>query len=232
MNASWLLPIVSTIVASATGGYVADVLENEQHALWTIIISYVLWGCGVPVAMTMLAFYFQRLMLYGMPPKEALVSDFIPLGPLGQGSAAILQLGQDAMRLFGKNNFIPEASMAGQFFYVAGILISLIMWGFGLVWLFYAVASISHRKIPFNLGWWAFTFPLGVYTVATTTLAKEMPSLFFKVLGTILSVTVVLLWIMVSVLTIKGTVNGQLFEVPEVKVKTDEERERGDGSSV
>lgn len=230
MNASWLLPIVATIVASATGSYVADVLKNDQHALWTIITSYILWGCGVPVAMMMLVIYFQRLIIYGMPPKEALMSDFIPLGPLGQGSAAILQLGQDAMKLFGRNDFIPMAPMAGQFFYVAGILMSLVMWGFGLVWLFYAVASMSHNKIPFNLGWWAIIFSLGVYTVATTTLAKEMPSLFFKVLGTIISVIVVLLWIMVSVGTIRATVSGQLFKAPDIKLKEAGEAERDNES--
>jgi hypothetical protein len=30
-----------------------------------------------------------------------------------------------------------------------------------------------------------FTFPLGVFTVATTTIGKEMPSPFFNVLGTV-----------------------------------------------
>ncbi|KAL2676711.1 hypothetical protein Neosp_010475 [[Neocosmospora] mangrovei] len=46
LNASWLLPIVADIVASATGAIVANVLPNEQHALWTVIISYILWGMG------------------------------------------------------------------------------------------------------------------------------------------------------------------------------------------
>ena len=35
------------------------------------------------------------------------------------------------------------------------------------------------------MGWWGFTFPLGVLTVATTTLGVEMPSKFFLVLGTV-----------------------------------------------
>ena len=37
------------------------------------------------------------------------------------------------------------------------------------------------------MGWWGFTFPLGVLTVATTTLGVEMPSKFFLVLGTVRS---------------------------------------------
>lgn len=37
------------------------------------------------------------------------------------------------------------------------------------------------------MGWWGFTFPLGVLTVATTTIGVEMPSKFFLVLGTVSS---------------------------------------------
>ena len=77
------------------------------------------------------------------------------------------------------------ATHAGDILDVAGFLIALIMWGFGLVWFFFAFASISRSKFPFNMGWWGFTFPIGVYTVATTTFGKEMPSSFFDILGTV-----------------------------------------------
>lgn len=85
MTAAWLLPIVSTVVAAASGGIVADVLPNPQHALWTLTISYILWGTGVPLAMFTLVLYFQRLTVHNLPPREVIVSVFLPLGPLGQG---------------------------------------------------------------------------------------------------------------------------------------------------
>lgn len=85
MTAVWLLPIVTTVVAAATGGIVADVIDNPYHALWTVIVSYVLWGIGVPLAMMVLSIYFQRLALHKLPPKEVIVSMFLPMGPLGQG---------------------------------------------------------------------------------------------------------------------------------------------------
>ena len=44
------------------------------------------------------------------------------------------------------------------------------------------------------IGWWGFTFPLGVYSLSTIHFGTEMPSLFFRVLGTIGAVAVVLLW--------------------------------------
>ncbi|CAG8947775.1 unnamed protein product [Penicillium salamii] len=226
MTAAWLLPIVSTIVAAASGSIVASVLENQQHALWTIIISYVLWGTGVPLAMMVLVMYFHRLTIHKIPPKEVIVSVFLPLGPLGQGSFGIMQLGKEAMRVFPNTSSLPGEVSAGPILYVFGFVIGLIMWGFGLVWLFFALASITRSKFPFNMGWWGFTFPLGVFTVATTTIAKELPSLFFKVLGTIFSVVVVLLWIVVSIGTLTQTWRRKIFVAPCLKEWEKGEAER------
>ncbi|KAF2801863.1 C4-dicarboxylate transporter/malic acid transport protein-like protein [Mytilinidion resinicola] len=215
ITAAWLLPIVSTIVASASGGIVAEVLPNPQHALWTVIISYILWGTGFPLAMVILVMYFHRLTIHHLPPREVIVSVFLPLGPIGQGSFALMQLGKVALKIFPiTGTFEPDS---GRFFYNLGNYAALIIWGYGLVWLFFALASISRSRFPFNMGWWGFTFPLGVYTVATTTLAKDLPSDFFKVLGTIFSVTVVLLWLTVFLKTLQRAATGKLFFAPCVK---------------
>lgn len=187
MTAAWLLPIVSTIVAAASGGIVAEVLPNPKYALWTIIVSYILWGTGIPLAMSVLVIYFQRLTVHMLPPREVIVSVFLPLGPLGQGGFAIMQLGKVAIHVFPRTRTLEMAGSAesGKILYVVGWLTASVMWGFGLVWLFFALASISRSKFPFNMGWWGFTFPLGVFTVSTTTLGKEIPSKFFDVLGTV-----------------------------------------------
>lgn len=216
MTAAWLLPVVATIVAAASGGVVATVLPL-QHALITITVSYVLWGCGIPLALFTMVIYFQRLTMHALPPREVIVSVFLPLGPLGQGSFAIMQLGKESLRIFKATGTIPAAPMAGQIFYTAGILVALVMWGFGLVWLFFALASISRSRFPFNLGWWGFTFPLGVYAIATTTFSEELPSAFFKVLGTIFSLTVVLLWMAVGAGTIYRVCVGELIYAPCIK---------------
>lgn len=83
ITAAQLLPIAATIVAAGTGSEVAHVLPNPQVAHGTIIASYVMWGMGVPMALSELVIYYQRLALHKMPPREVIVSSFIPLGPLG-----------------------------------------------------------------------------------------------------------------------------------------------------
>jgi len=150
MTAVWLLPVVSTIVAAASGGIIANALQNHQHALWTLITSYILWGTGVPLAMVILVMYFHRLTVHHLPPREVIVSVFLPLGPLGQGGFAIMQLGKVAWKLFPETGSL-EAKGSGEILYVVGFGLALIMWGYGLVWLFFALASISRSKFPFNM---------------------------------------------------------------------------------
>lgn len=122
MTAAWLLPIVPTIVAAASGGIVAEVLPNRQHALWTVVIR----------AMATLVIYFERLTLYRLPPRAVIISCFLPLGPLGRGAFAIMQLGKVSMQLLPRTGTL--APLAGQILYVVGFFVALIMWGFGLVW--------------------------------------------------------------------------------------------------
>lgn len=60
------------------------------------------------------------------------------------------------------------------------------MWSFGLIWLVFALATVLYSSpFPFNMGWWGFTFPLGVYAANTMELGLEMDIMFFKVLGTV-----------------------------------------------
>lgn len=111
----------------------------------------------------------------------------------GQGSSdtdnemrRIQKLGSVARIVFPKTHTLREG--AGETFYDMGFVMGLFLWAFGLLWLFFAAGSVLQAlKFPFNLGWWAFTFPLGVYSTCTCQLGREMPSRFFDVLGTVRS---------------------------------------------
>lgn len=157
-----------------------------------------------------------------------------------------MKLGQAAQEIFPKTQTLEAAS--GPIFYTMGFMIALILWSFGLVWLFFALASIARSKsFPFNIGWWGFTFPLGVYATSTCQMGKELPSEFFRVLGTvgltsfklfvmfpdvdvrqILSLCVVVLWIVVSIGTLRGVVSGRLFFAPclgDLKARDNENKD-------
>lgn len=228
ITAAQLLPIAATIVAAAVGARVADILPNDQHALGTLITSYVMWGMSIPLALTVIVIYYQRLALYKLPAREIVVSSFLPLGPLGFGGFGILYMGKVALRLFESTDTLPTArGLAGPILYINGFIIALLFWGFGLVWLVLALGSIyKSRPFPFNMGWWGFTFPLGVFAASTILIGEELPSLTFRVFGTMFAVAVILLWIVVAVGTARGAWGGKLFYAPCVANMQKEEREQ------
>lgn len=221
ITAAQLLPIAATIVASGGGARVAEELNkfNPEYALGTSIAGYVMWGMSTPLAMVVLVMYYQRLALHKLPPREIVVSSFLPLGPLGMGGWTIMYLGKVMREILPRVGFLSHVPITADILYILGIFIALIMWSFGLIWGIFAVATISRSPngFPFNMGWWGFTFPLGVFALSTMQLGKEMPSLFFRVLGTIFAVMVMLLWVVVAAGTLRGAWNGKLFYAPCLK---------------
>lgn len=216
ITAAQLLPIAATIVAAGAGSEVASVIPNSQIALGVVITSYALWGMATPMAFTVLAIYYQRLALHKMPSREVIVSAFLPLGPLGFGGFTILNLGLRAAEIFPITGTLDP--MAGRIAYILGFFVALIMWGWGLLWFCFALAALwktaREQGVPFNMGWWGFTFPLGVYATSTILIGEELPSLFFRVLGTIFGVAVILLWIVIAAGTARGAYSGEMFRAP------------------
>ncbi|RYO91831.1 hypothetical protein DL764_008227 [Monosporascus ibericus] len=150
MTAGWLLPIVAPIVAAATGSVVASALEPDR-ALVTILVSYAILGTGLTAALAIIVIYFLRIATKKLPPTEHMVSTFLPLGPLGQGGFAFQQLGKQAMRVFPLTETLPEVThqnklLAGEIFYTLGFMVAIILWGFGLMWLFFASLSVTRQK--------------------------------------------------------------------------------------
>ncbi|EFY87563.1 C4-dicarboxylate transporter, putative [Metarhizium acridum CQMa 102] len=237
-TAALLLPIVPTVVAAATGGIVAEALPNHGHAFTTLIASYILWGMGECLSACVLALYFHRLTIHSLPPKEVIVSVFLPVGPLGQGGFGIQQLGKVAVKLLPATPAFKAAGVdvarGAEILYVLGVFTGLVLWGFALVWVCFALISLATiRDFPFNMGWWGFTFPLGVWATCTSMLAINLDSEFFKVATTIISLSVLLLWMMVASRTLRLAVRGDLFLAPCLKeLKEKEEREGDAGERV
>lgn len=99
-------------------------------------------------------------------------------------SCSILYIGKVARKLLEGSEILDP--IAGPMAYVLGVFISLAMWSFGLIWLVFALATILYSSpFPFNMGWWGFTFPLGVYAANSMELGIVLDLMFFKVFGTV-----------------------------------------------
>lgn len=213
MTAVWLLPVVAAEVAAASGGLLAPHLADTGAQFSVLITSYVLWAFSVPVAFSILTILLLRMALHKLPHESMAASSWLALGPIGTGALGMLVMGADAPGIFAANGLPGLGQIADGIGLVAGIT----LWGFGLWWMLIAVLITGRylrTGIPFNLGWWGFTFPLGVYALATFKLAARLDLSFFSVFATVLVICLSILWVVVMGRTVRGAYKGELFVSP------------------
>lgn len=212
MTAVWLLPIVASEVAAASGALLVPLLDPAE-AYGVHIISYALWAFSVPIAMSILVILLLRLILYKLPTRDMAASSWLALGPIGTGSLGLLLLGANAPAVFAAKG-LP---VLGEVGFGVGIIGGTILWGYGAWWLMLAVLKTLRymgEGMPFNIGWWAFTFPLGVYSLATLALARATHLGFFFAAGGVLIVCLAGFWLLVMSRTLHGAWRGYLFFSP------------------
>jgi C4-dicarboxylate transporter/malic acid transport protein len=212
MTGVWLLPVVACEVAAASAGGLAPHLPADQ-ALPLLVEGYALWALSMPLALSILVILFMRLALHKLPPPEMGVTSWLAVGPLGTGALALLQLGHAAAPVFAAAGLAAAGTVAQG----AGIIGGLMIWAYGAWWLVLAAAmTLAHlpRRLPFNMGWWGFTFPFGVFILATNALAAQTGLTAFAAAGQDLTAVFTGLWLMVAALTLAGAYRGHLFVSP------------------
>ena len=216
MTAVWLLPMVAAEVAAVSGGLLAPHLADAHTQLLVLVWSYVLWALSVPIAMSVLVVLILRLAIHKLPHVSMAASSWLALGPIGTGALGLMTLGQAAPAIFAANDLGQYSSAAAGI----GLIGGLLMWGYGLWWFAMAVlitGRYARDGLPFNLGWWGYTFPLSVFAVASLKLASLLPITAIYVFGLILVALLGAAWIVVGTRTVCGAWRGDLFAAPCLK---------------
>lgn len=239
----WLLPVVTFVVASSSGGVLAAPLQefSPSHALITVVFSVFMVTIGLGLSFTILTIYFLRLMVYGLPEGATILSSFLPLGPTGQAGFSVLLIGKNVRSLFPLtygDSEILRASVTGDTINVICLCVSIMLWSFATMWVIFALLGIHEvareSRIPFKLPFWGLIFPNGLYFLTrlrrlephgcvyfpgvyanlTVELYTTLDSPFFRVYGAIYSVVTLLLWIAVATRTVMLVRNQRIFEAP------------------
>jgi len=213
MTVVWLLPIVAAEVTAASAGLLVPHLADPQAALQMLVLGYALWAFSVPLAMSVLVILVLRLVLHKLPHKDMAASGWLSLGPIGTGALGLLLLGADAPQTFAAAGIPGVGDVAAGI----GVIGGAILWGYGLWWLLLAVLTTARylrEGLPFNIGWWGFTFPLGVYSVATLALARQTHLTFLLAAGGFLVVCLTVFWAVIAARTAHGAWTRRLFVSP------------------
>ncbi|KAI0743597.1 voltage-dependent anion channel [Daedaleopsis nitida] len=224
MTAVWLLPVVTLIVASSSGGLLSHALmpHSTTLALLTSAFSFTMVIIGLSFALMMITVYLLRLITSGVPDPALILSAFITLGPLGQGGFSLLVNGQDLSELLPLHmgEEFPTIALAGQMIFAGCFLGAYALFSMGVAWIILALISITHVRwstpLPFSMTYWGLIFPNGVFALLCVQLAKVLDSPVFRVIGATWSGVVFLLWITVFIRSIPSFIDGSMFKAPYV----------------
>jgi C4-dicarboxylate transporter/malic acid transport protein len=212
----WLMPVVPPMVSAATGALLIPHLPAGQPRLTLLLACYAMFGISLIASMVVITQLWQRLARHSVGPAAMVPTLWIVLGPLGQSITAASLLG-GAARLV-----LPAPY--GAAFQAFGVVYGVPVWGFAVLWAALAAAitlRAARARIPFNLTWWSFTFPVGTLVTGTTGLALHTGSGVLRWASVGLYLVLVAAWAVVSVRTVAATWRGSLLRGAPAAVPAD-----------
>jgi len=182
INPAWFIPPVGLIVIPIAGSLIISQYAGFMRE-FVLFLNYFGWGAGFFLYIALFAICINRFILHRPLPNTLAPTVWINLGPIGAGTAALINL-------VNNSTFI---TMKEPFF-----VFGLIFWGFGIWWVLMAIImTLYYRKrlgLPYALSWWAFTFPLGAYVVASHSVATIFHLALVDFIGFALYFLLVFFW--------------------------------------
>lgn len=213
MYGSWLLPVVPPIVASVPAALLSPTWPAAMRGDM-LGLAYALLGAGAILAAIIIVIFYSRLTIHKVPEGALVTTMWLVVGPLGQSIAGIIALGNAARSVW------PEL---GAGLALAGVAYGVLVWGFAMYWLSMAIALTMRAKakhLPFNVSWWAFTFPVGVLTAGTDALYLQTHAHVFGFVSLGLLALLASMWMLVASKTICGVVREMVSQIQIVRYAT------------
>jgi C4-dicarboxylate transporter/malic acid transport protein len=202
VNGAWFIPPVVMIIAPLALVPFASTASGDGLAL-LLAAGYGAWGLGMLLFLLVASLLYARLVFRPLPGAPLAPSLWIALGPIGVGGLVLVRLAQVGT---------PVWADAAPAVIAASVIGATALWGFGLWWL--AVAAVllaGYRRrgpVPYGIGWWAFTFPLGAFTALTVALARSWHSGVIELVGLLLFIGLVGVWLIVAAGTLRAVRSG------------------------
>lgn len=205
VNGSWFIPPVAAVIVPVVLAAIAPrVSPADLPGL--VAAGYAALGIGLLLFVVVFALLYGRLVMHPLPAAPLAPSLWIALGPAGVGALAMLRLAAAAGPAWA-----DAAPAVGH----ASAMAATAIWGFGLWWLVLAaiVLAVYRRRgaIPFSVGWWGFTFPLGAFDAATLAIARTWKADWIEALGVLLFALLLVFWAAVAAQTLRAVRTGSAW---------------------
>lgn len=157
---AWGLAIVPLMVSATCGAPFVTELDSPLLAFVLLTVLVACFVCSLTLGLVIFAVALHHHWRIDRLPLAVSASSWIPLGVVGQSTAAAQVMAGQAPRFLD-----PEAVTQAQF--VANM--------YGFVMLTVAIPVVAYaayltidgfvHQMPFSPGWWALTFPIGTLSL-------------------------------------------------------------------
>ncbi len=194
------IPPVGLVVIPVAGAPLALAAGGATQG-WILLVCYIGLGSGALLWLALQAITMFRFVLHKPMPGPMVPTFWINLGPVGVMPISLIALADATPFIVDKMPFHITA---------------LLLWGFGAWWLcMAALLTVSYWRrgqLPFALSWWAFTFPTGAFAVASFKLSGVLPLPGIFAVGIVAFVLLAMFWGVTLVRSVRGAIDGSLFQ--------------------
>ena len=224
------------IILSSTGATLSLHLDHRAGVV-ILVVSFMAWSLGLGMCYIILVIYFWRLVKCKLPARDAIISCFLPVGPPGMAAYAIQNLAVGLAAHISEYSYTleraPQPPVSAQTIgaiaesiHWLGVIFAFALLGLATFFLIEAFVSLwAKSPRSFNIGFWAFVFPCGVYSQALCVLGNDIRNDGLKGFGAASVVCVALLWVGCAVATFyKAVWQGKLFFAPGLQGWAEQEQ--------
>jgi C4-dicarboxylate transporter/malic acid transport protein len=194
------IPAVGLVVIPLAGAPLLPYMDGGLHE-WVLTINAIGLGAGSMLYLGLLGITLFRS--YMARPAFGILTPtvWIHLAPIGVIPVSLMNLLEQLP--------FPAAREAGM-------VLMLLVWGFGVWWLVMAslltLAARAAGQLPFALSWWGFTFPLGAFVAESLRLTRMLGWSSTFAIGIAAWLLLVFLWAVTLVRTVRGVASGGIFQ--------------------
>ncbi|RLC47555.1 MAG: hypothetical protein DRH57_03880 [Candidatus Cloacimonadota bacterium] len=201
----WLIPEIGLLMVSAIGCDLVPLFpEFIGHLLF--YFCFFAFGAGFFIYLFFNTILINRYVYRELPPVAATPTIWIGLGPIGASIFAINKLAHVITKIKVLYLVFNDVRVLAEVFQ----FISIALYGLGLFWLILAIILtlyqlyINKMRLPYVMGWWSFTFPIGSFCAATIFLNRIFNFVLFDILAIFMFILLIFFWSITSVNTVSS----------------------------
>ncbi|KAK0388894.1 hypothetical protein NLU13_2471 [Sarocladium strictum] len=211
MTPAWILPVFPPMLSGVVAANAASLMPAGR-AFTMIIAGLSAEAMGFMVSIFVYPLYIGRLMQDGLPAPAMRPGMFVPVGPPGYMTVALIGMSR---ALPAEHGYFEKHPLAPEVLSILALWIGVWLWC--LTFWFFSVAVVSviasaiRRELRFSMSWWAFVFPNVGFVLATGMIGEELDSEGIQWVCSGMSILLVAVWFLVIVAQVRAVIRRRIL---------------------